>query len=174
MVSWFDAVLFCNWLSHNEGLKPCYERTGRRQQLYDRDWEVWRLVQDSDGYRLPTEAEWEYACRAGTITEYACGNDGAFLGGYAVYDTYRPVPSGSKVPNGWGLFDMHGNVWEWCDKSSGKYGTEFATRDRPGTGPLRGGSFLNTAADVRSTHRVPDPLDQRAVTYGFRPARTCR
>ena len=76
-----------------------------------------RLVPSGTGYRLPTEAEWEYACRAGTTTDFACGADAELLRKYAVYAAEPapgPAPCGSKLPNGWGLFDMHGNVFEWC------------------------------------------------------------
>jgi formylglycine-generating enzyme required for sulfatase activity len=88
-VSWADAVEFCKKLSQTEGKT----------------------------YRLPTEAEWEYACRAGTTTQFSFGDDKSQLGDYAWYDKNsggKPHPVGTKKPNAWGLYDMHGNAWEWC------------------------------------------------------------
>src|SRR5205823_2887430 len=103
-VSWIDAVLFCNWLSQRE----------HRSQAYVRDSSGWQLVPGAGGYRLPTEAEWEHACRAGTTTEYISGDDERFLGSYAVYLSNQTAICGSRMPNPWGLFDVHGNVYEWC------------------------------------------------------------
>ncbi len=121
-VSWFDAVRYCNARSAAEGLQPCY------------DVSTWECDFSKNGYRLPTEAEWEYACRAGTSTTYFFGNDVNDLIHYANYwpdrDKYfevmseagkwdKPLPKllpvGQKKPNPWGLYDMLGNVEEWCN-----------------------------------------------------------
>ncbi|MCI0456952.1 MAG: bifunctional serine/threonine-protein kinase/formylglycine-generating enzyme family protein, partial [Gemmataceae bacterium] len=106
-VSWRDAVLFCNWLSRHEGRRPCYVRTGTTP-------ERWGCQFDADGYRLPTEAEWEYANRAGSTTLFPIGNEPDLLTSYANMELLRALPSGSRLPNRWGLFDMMGNVWEFC------------------------------------------------------------
>jgi len=155
-VSWDDAVEFCRKLS---------ERPEEKLAGYV--------------YRLPTEAEWEYACRAGTTTRYSCGDSNSKLGDYASYDetsgnTTHPV--GGKKPNPFGLYDMHGNVFEWCQDWHGDYPSGSMTDP---TGPasgkyrvLRGGSFGNPSSDVRSATRLSDLPDSRFNDFGFRPART--
>src|SRR5581483_10128586 len=105
-VEWIHALLFCNWLSRKEGRKPCYERTGKALEYADRLRDVWRLIPDADGYRLPTEAECEYACRAGTVTQYSFGDEEGLANRYAVLGMNHTLICGSKLPNGWGLFDL--------------------------------------------------------------------
>lgn len=106
-VSWYEAVRFCNDLSRREGYWPCYRRFGV--------WPLrrWACDWSADGYRLPTEAEWEYACRAGTESPWSHGEDSDALGDYAWYDRNsggNPHPVAQKRPNPWGVYDMHGNV----------------------------------------------------------------
>ena len=120
-VSWGDAVDFCNALSDREGLVRAYDRRGD-----DVRWN-----READGYRLPTEAEWEYAARAGTETACSFGDDDARLGEYAWWiknANHRPHPVGTLKPNPWGLFDVHGNVWEWCWDNDGPYDKATSVR----------------------------------------------
>jgi formylglycine-generating enzyme required for sulfatase activity len=101
-VSWFDAVHFCNRLSELEGLAPAYAITGE-DVVWDRA---------ADGYRLPTEAEWEHACRAGTSgPRYGELDEIAW---YRANSGERLHRGGEKAPNAWGLYDMLGNAWDWC------------------------------------------------------------
>jgi|GEM_PF-6979712 len=166
---WFDACLFCNWLSHREGLSPSYERTGDTGKIGNGfDWDVWRIVSEATGYRLPTKAEWEYACRAKSATNYCFGDDESLLGHYAIYFTDRTQPVSSRQPNGWGLFDMHGNVWEWNDDWDGP----LASKPNPGQNyVLRGGSFADPAPNVRSAYRVNYQPTYSIEFLGFRVAR---
>jgi len=173
-VNWHDAVLFCNWLSHREGLDACYEQTGEKSAD-----PTWRIVADANGYRLPTEAEWEYACRAGTVTEWGHGNEESLLKGYGVYRASRTERPGSKLPNAWGLYDMHGNVFEWCQDWYGEFGTQTTVSDpmgppQGGRRVLRGGSFNHLASTLRSASRGFTQPGNRYSTFGFRAARTDR
>jgi formylglycine-generating enzyme required for sulfatase activity/serine/threonine protein kinase len=168
-VSWYDAVRWCNALSEKDGRRPAYEM----------DPEVRRV--DSDGYRLPTEAEWEYACRAGTTSAFWGGEREADLDRVAWYG--RPGsfggnsrgttwPVGLKPPNPWGLYDMHGNVWEWCDDWMGTY-TAGALTDPSGPAHgdkrvVRGGSCRNSPDGCRSAFRIGNPPSDRDGVLGFR------
>jgi formylglycine-generating enzyme required for sulfatase activity len=167
-VSWFEAVQFCNRLSEHHGFTPCYRIDGHNVQ-----WE-----QGAQGYRLPTEAEWEYACRAWTQSRFFCGHDERTLDRYAWYAANSQgaaQPVGRKAPNPWGLFDMHGNVWEWCWDWYGPYD------ERPQTDPtgppegisrvVRGGSFVNPPESLRSASRDRDLPVYRVGGAGFRCVR---
>ena len=153
-VSWDDAVEFCRKLS---------ELPGEKSTGYV--------------YRLPTEAEWEYACRAGTTTEYSFGDSKSELGDYAWYDknsgkTTHPV--GGKKPNAWGLYDMHGNVFEWCHDWYGDYPSGSVT-DPTGAASgshrvARGGSWSLYSDHCRSANRSRSTPDSRHL--GFRVLRS--
>jgi sulfatase modifying factor 1 len=151
-VSWIDAVLLCNWLSNREG----------REASYVSDGMAWQLVAGANGYRLPTEAEWEFACRARTTTEFVSGNDERFLESYAVYRSNQTAICGSKMPNPWGLFDMHGNVYEWCQDWF------FPNSERS----LRSGAFDYSSSKSRSSNRQSNVETYRSFTIGIRIARS--
>jgi formylglycine-generating enzyme required for sulfatase activity len=158
-LNWYDAILFCNWLSYKEGLAVCYERTGEKEKHNEHEYDGWRLIPDAGGYRLPTEAEWEYACRAGTVTSYCFGEDVALLDQYSVYRESLARECGSKLPNGWGLFDLHGNVYEWCEDGFGPFQTgeevidPLRSREPEGDRVMRGGACVYLAPRVTSWDR---------------------
>ena len=128
-------------------------------------------------YRLPTEAEWEYACRAGTDTRYSFGDNESELGEYAWFEGNagnETHPVGQKKPNAWGLYDMHGNVWEWCNDFYGAY-PEGASKDpqgpsKPSDRVIRGGCWGNTAGYCRSAYRYGYEWHYRHNYLGFRVA----
>ena len=164
---------YCNRLSEKDGLGACYQ-----VQDGEVEWD-----RSADGYRLPTEAEWEYACRAGTSSRWSFGDDEAELDRHAWYSTNsdrEPHPVGEKEPNSWQIYDMHGNVYEWCWDWLGDYPED--PQDDP-TGllrgssnrVLRGGSFLFTPWGLRSAFRGRFGPEDRDWDVGFRCVRSpCR
>ena len=170
-VTWNDAVLFCNWLSAQEGLKPCYRLDAK---------DGWILVASADGYRLPTEAEWEFACRAGATEQFCFGEDPETLNKHAWTNknsggAARAV--GLKAANAFGLYDMHGNAWEWChDYYWSEYYAKFPPPDPTGpttgtTRVSRGGSWSNPNVFARSAARFFNQPTHRWDDRGFRVAR---
>ncbi len=126
--------------------------------------------------RLPTEAEWECACRAGATTEYGFGDDASILGEYAWYEDNsdrKSQPVGRKKPNAWGLYDMHGNVWEWCADRHGDYGAAATDPTGPDSGTarvLRGGSWFSEARHCRASERGRTAPSSQHQYSGFRVA----
>ncbi len=166
-VSWYEAVMFCNWLSRQDGRDPCYQKDGT-EQIWDhdnttREYGAWKLIPGSNGYRLPTEDEWEYACRARTTTMFSFGDAEELSDRYAVFVQNAkngPDLAGHKLCNAWGLFDMHGNVWEWCQDwhTMGSYRVD------------RGGSWNANAEVCRSAGRFGYQPSFRLGSMGFRVA----
>lgn len=201
-VSWYDAIQFCNKLSQRENLKPYYSLTsveredGRitsatvsRASVNSASRE--RQSPDTSGYRLPTEAEWEYMCRAGTASAFSFGNvlngdkanvNGSYPFGTSKKGSYleRTTNVGSYSANRFGLHDMHGSVWEWCfdvfDESA--YGSRIGVSVDPVSvngseyRVLRGGSWMNGSRHARSAFRNWDPPVNRSVSFnGLRVVR---
>ena len=186
-VTWLEAVEFCNVKSLAENLTPVYKVEGSKV--------TWDL--SADGYRLPTEAEWEFACRAGTSTpfnlEHSIGADEANFYGHYPYEieenyfsqsklTTKPgiyraetVEVGSFEPNKLGLYDMHGNVGEWCWDIYAPYDVSQSVNP---TGPIsgtrrvyRGGGWNDFAKNMRSAYRAAAPQERKLFNVGFRLAR---
>ena len=160
-LGWYDAWLYCNWLSLREGLKPCYERTGTWDRDGGTEYDARRLIPGASGYRLLHEAEWEYACRAGSTTRYSCGDDETLLVGYCqMYPSKLTTTCGKKLPNAWGLQDVHGNVFEWC----------MALRDGSGgrSHVPRGGGCYSFTELCGSADRYPHFMGGRNIDHGFR------
>jgi len=187
-VYWYDAARYCNARSVNNGMEPCY------------DVNTWECDFTKNGYRLPTEAEWEYACRAGTTTKYYYGDDPNILHQYANYwaeledylramtdigdwDGHYPklIHVGQKTPNNWGLYDMLGNVEEWCNDWYDKQYYANSPQNNP-RGPeqgemkvKRGTSYREGAGIYSCANRTGDyPGGNISLSSkGFRCVRNC-
>lgn len=148
-LTWLSAVAYCKWLSEREGKT----------------------------FRLPTEAEWEYACRAGSYAKYCFGDDVSELGDYAWYKENSLKVThdvGTKKANAWGLYDMHGNIWEWC---SDRYAENYETVPNDGSAHmvrsekgmvLRGGAWSAKPENLRSAVRINLGANSRNYFVGFR------
>lgn len=176
-ITWLDAITYCNLRSTREGLTPAYTIAGNSA--------TWDPA--ADGYRLPTDAEWEWACRAGSQTAFAagplveetCGVDPVLdtMGWYCGNAGISTHPVKSKQPNALGLYDMHGNVWEWCWDWYSPEGPGPSQPTGPASGSqrvIRGGSWYYFARDCRSAARAPYWPNSKDDIVGFRVARTTR
>jgi formylglycine-generating enzyme required for sulfatase activity len=206
-VCWYEAIVFCNVLSMMEGLAPVYSINGSTnptnwsellgvssiQELFTwEEEEKWAtpavlsaaakadaalMVEGANGYRLPTEAEWEYACRAGTATAFNWGTDtaGADKANYDASNLEKTTEAGKYAPNAWGLYDMHGNVAELCWDWYGSL-TDTAATDPAGPASgtrrvYRGGSYSFDSSGIRSGWRSSIEPGNRYINLGFRVVR---
>jgi formylglycine-generating enzyme required for sulfatase activity len=178
-VSWYDAAAYCNWLSAKEGIPRdqwCYQtlKVGKHFLGMAMAPNYLKLR----GYRLPTEAEWEYACRAGSDVGYCFGESVDLLGRYAWFDGNslgKSRPVGLLKPNGFGLFDVPGNAWEWCqdvyradNKSIDDMSKEYIMVNTSVARVLRGGSWGNNPVGCRAACRNGGVPAGRYGYYGFR------
>jgi formylglycine-generating enzyme required for sulfatase activity len=176
---WYGSVAYCDWLSLKQGLSRAYDHS------------TWQCnagyPYTATGYRLPTEAEWEYVCRAGMQTPFSTGScldagtDANYNGGYPYTECPTgphagwTVPVGSYTANAFGLFDMHGNLWEWCNDWYGTYGGNVTDPVGAGAGSvrvIRGGSWYNYAQGCRSAVRSYYYPGRSDNGIGFRPVRS--
>lgn len=166
-VTWIQAVQFCNKLSDIKGLTPCYKISG----------ESVSMISNGTGYRLPTEAEWEYMCRAGKTGDFNLDGD---LNNFVWYNQNSGMmlkEPGKLAPNAFGLYDMHGNLWEWCwDNYAEDYYKSSPNKDPMGPAiskgmkVARGGSYMSGKIEIRSSHRSQP--SQKLTNCGIRLVRT--
>jgi len=183
-VSWYDAVAYANALSVADGLPKAYNLSGCSGTPGKDNYSCSNVTLTAPtpyattGWRLPTEAEWEYAYRAGTTTAWYNGDDESKVGDIAWFDenssdTTHPVAQ--KQPNAWGLYDMAGNLWEWCWDWYGSYPGTVTDPVGSTSGSyrvVRGGSWYHDASSTRAAYRYGIYPGYRSTAFGFRLARS--
>lgn len=172
-VHWYDAVMFCNKLSELDGYPASYNISEVKKDGESIVHANVELISNAAGYRLPTEAEWEYGCRGGSKMAYSFGANKQLLVDYGWYKDNSDLKThlvGQKKPNAWGLYDMHGNVWEWCWDWYDEYpNVSVLDPIGPSTGEFRvfrGGSYNFQAALSRAALR--DRFPPKHSICGFR------
>ncbi|HPI17866.1 MAG TPA: formylglycine-generating enzyme family protein [Mesotoga sp.] len=177
-VSWWDAIAYCNWLSEKEKLPKAYDDEGN---LLDQDGKITTDPSKVVGYRLPTEAEWEYAARGGNKSKGYKYAGSSTVGDVAWYDSNsgnKTQEVGKKAPNELGLYDMSGNVWEWCSDLYGNYSSSAQTNPYNNNSTAdssrvdRGGSWYYSATYVRVAYRDYYSPTRTYYRLGFRICRT--
>lgn len=177
-VSFFDAADFCNRLSEREGLTPRYTLSKLRREAGSIKWAELDIARDAAGYRLPSEAEWEYCARAGTTTRFWFGDNPEALDQYAWYSENsggRTQPVGGKPANRWGLYDLGGLANEWCEDlwhpnydGAPADGSAWLSGGEPGQRVVRGGAWNSFAKQCRCPQRLLDTPGHRYYNLGFR------
>lgn len=182
-VSWIMAARYCNWYSIYSGIKDTF-------YIFNRDgtFKEFNTSKGKYAFRLPTEAEWEYACRAGSDSIYSVSRGGVNVISYTEANYGNSIgqttPVGSYAPNFWGLYDMHGNLWEWCDDfydanfyASSKSKTPNPRNTTPSVDfkhSFRGGWWHNSVLDVRTSNRFYAKDTYRGYDVGFRMVQSAK